>query len=111
MLCGWLCGTIDGHIVCCVSSIQELQHLKHSHVVQVHGLSVNSSIYIISEFLPKGPLDRYLQDNAASVRGGDLLSYAVQVAKVGGVPEHGARSGWGRGSGHRVYKSAMKCIV
>lgn len=81
-----LCG--DCHTALCVSSVQELlalSELAHYHLVRLYGVSANGSISIISEFVPGGPLDGYLQDNAASVSGGDMLSYAVQVAKVGGV--------------------------
>ena len=48
-------------------------------------MSPNGSISIVSEFVPGGPLDAYLQDNAATVSGGDMLSYALQVAKVSAV--------------------------
>ena len=77
---------VDGHTALCPSSIQELHALTdlvHYHVVRVYGLSINRTISIISEFVPAGPLDGYLQDNAASVSGGDMLSYAAQVATVG----------------------------
>lgn len=81
-----MCCVVDGHTVSCLSSIQELHALTdlvHYLVVRVYGLSINRTISIISEFVPVGPLDGYLQDNAASVSGGDMLNYAAQVATVG----------------------------
>ena len=71
-----------------LSSLQELlslSELAHYHLVRLYGVSPNGSISIVSEFVPGGPLDAYLQDNAATVSGGDMLSYALQVAKVSAV--------------------------
>lgn len=95
----------DCHTALCMSSVQELlalSELAHYHLVRLYGISANGSISIISEFVPGGPLDGYLQDNAAFVSGGDMLSYAVQVAKVGVV------GSW-VGQGEKVDRSLYIC--
>ena len=82
----YVCG--DSHTVPRLSSLQELlslSELAHYHLVRLYGVSPNGSISIVSEFVPGGPLDAYLQDKAATVSGGDMLSYALQVAKVSAV--------------------------
>lgn len=55
-----------------------MQQFDHQHIIKLLGICSDSPIWIVMEWARHGELRAYLQNNAAHLRLGTLLSFAHQ---------------------------------
>ena len=61
--------------------VETLKQLKHSYILELHGVSTAKNItYVITELMQQGNLRDFLQNNASTLTGQNLVSMSWQIA-------------------------------